>query len=160
MPSPMNSESRETRSSEPTTTGAKKRRSGKSPTSRALGFCRSNGWVAQVVERRIPFTHRLLDLFGCIDLVVLDGAGGGPLGVQVTSGSNVSARLTKSREEPRLQAWLSSPARFEVWGYGKRKKRRKDGSYGKSYEWVLRRERLETATPEPKQRIDPAMWDL
>ncbi len=131
-----------------------------SPTQRALAFCKEQGWTVQVVEKWNAWAHIRQDLFGCIDLVVLDGAGGGPLGVQVTSGSNVSARLTKSRQEPRLQQWLASPARFEVWGYGKRKKRRKDGSYGKSYEWVLRRERLEAATPEPKQRIDPAMWDL
>jgi hypothetical protein len=131
-----------------------------SPTQRALKFCKSNGWTVQVVEKWNQWAGVRQDLFGCIDLVVLDGAGGGPLGVQVTSGSNVSARLTKSREEPRLQAWLSSPARFEVWGYGKRKKRKKDGSYGKAYEWVLRRETLEAATAEPKQRIDPALWDL
>lgn len=131
-----------------------------SPTQRALAFCKDQGWTVQVVEKWNPWSRTRLDLFGCIDMVVLDGAGGGPLGVQVTSGSNVAARLTKSREEPRLQQWLDSPARFEVWGYGKRKKRRKDGSYGKSYEWVLRRETLEAKTPEPKQRIDPAMWDL
>lgn len=131
-----------------------------SPTQRALAFCKDQGWTVQVVEKWNQWAGVRQDLFGCIDLVVLDGAGGGPLGVQVTSGSNVSARLTKSRQEPRLQQWLASPARFEVWGYGKRKKRRKDGSYGKSYEWVLRRETLEAATPEPKQRIDPAMWDL
>lgn len=131
-----------------------------SPTQRALAFCKDQGWTVQVVEKWNPWSRTRLDLFGVIDMVVLDGAGGGPLGVQVTSGSNVAARLTKSREEPRLQQWLASPARFEVWGYGKRKKRRKDGSYGKSYEWVLRREVLGAHTPEPKQRIDPAMWDL
>ena len=131
-----------------------------SPTQRALAFCKDQGWTVQVVEKWNPWSRTRLDLFGVIDMVVLDGAGGGPLGVQVTSGTNVAARLTKSREEPRLQQWLASPARCEVWGYGKRKKRRKDGSYGKSYEWVLRREVLGANTPEPKQRIDPAMWDL
>jgi len=131
-----------------------------SPTQRALAFCKAKGWTVQVVEKWNAWAHIRQDLFGCIDLVVLDGAGGGPLGVQVTSGSHVSARLAKSRQEPRLQQWLASPARFEVWGYGKRKKRKKDGSYAKTYEWVLRREKLEAATPEPKQRIDPAMWDL
>jgi hypothetical protein len=131
-----------------------------SPTQRALAFCKDQGWTVQVVEKWNPWSRTRLDLFGVIDMVVLDGAGGGPLGVQVTSGSNVAARLTKSREEPRLQQWLASPARFEVWGYGKRKKRKKDGSFGKSYEWVLRREVLGANTPEPKQRIDLAMWDL
>lgn len=131
-----------------------------SPTQRALAFCKDQGWTVQVVEKWNPWSRTRLDLFGVIDMVVLDGAGGGPLGVQVTSGTNVAARLTKSREEPRLQQWLASPARFEVWGYGKRKKRKKDGSFGKSYEWVLRREVLGANTPEPKQRIDLAMWDL
>ena len=85
-----------------------------SPTQRALAFCKAQGWTVQVVERWNQWAGVRQDVFGCIDLLVLDGQGGGPLGVQVTSGSNVAARLTKSRAEPRLQQWLASPARFEV----------------------------------------------
>jgi len=104
-----------------------------SPTQRALAFCKKNGWPAQVVERWNPYARVRHDLFGVIDLIVLDGQGGGPLGVQVTSGSNVSARLAKARAEPRLPHWTSSPARFEVWGYSKK------GAAGKRKLWELRR---------------------
>lgn len=107
-----------------------------SPTQRALALCKKNGWVAQVVERWNPYARVRQDLFGIIDIVVLDGGPGGPLGVQVTSGSNVAARLEKARQEPRLAAWLASPARFEVWGYSKK------GARGKRKLWELRRESL------------------
>lgn len=104
-----------------------------SPTQRALAHCKKHGWTAQVVERWNSYARVRVDLLGCIDLIVLDGQGGGPLGVQVTSGSNVAARMQKAREEPRLLAWLSAPARFEVWGY------RKVGPRGKRKVWELRR---------------------
>lgn len=104
-----------------------------SPTQRALAHCKKNGWTAQVVERWNSYARVRVDLLGCIDLIVLDGQGGGPLGVQVTSGSNVAARMQKARQEPRLAAWMSAPARFEVWGY------RKVGTRGKRKVWELRR---------------------
>jgi len=85
-----------------------------------------------VVERWNPYARVRHDLFGCIDIVVLDGGPGGPLGVQVTSGSNVSARVAKALAEPRIAAWIASPARFEVWGY------RKVGDAGKRKTWELR----------------------
>lgn len=103
-----------------------------SPTQRALAHCKANGWTAQVVEKWNSFAHVRVDLFGVIDLVVLDGQGGGPLGVQVTSGSNVAARIAKAQAEPRLQRWLASPARFQVWGYAKQ------GARGKRKVWTLR----------------------
>lgn len=130
-----------------------------SPTQRALAFCKAQGWTVQVVEKWNPWSRTRLDLFGCIDLVVLDGVGGGPLGVQVTSGSNVSSRVSKARGEKRIWQWLDSPARFEVWGFHKKKRRKKDGSFAKTYEWVLQREVF--IPPQAAQpRIDPAMWDL
>ena len=94
------------------------------------------GWEAQVVEKKIPYTFRSLDLFGIIDIVVLDGRGGGPLGVQVTAGSAHAARRTKALAEPRLATWLSSPARFEIWSYSKR------GDAGKRKLWALRIEEI------------------
>jgi len=104
-----------------------------SPTQRALAFCKKQGWHAQVVERWNPYARVRHDLFGCIDIVVLDGGPGGPLGVQVTSGSHVANRLAKAQEEPRISAWLASPARFEVWGFSKK------GAAGKRKLWELRR---------------------
>lgn len=92
------------------------------------------GWTAAVVERWNPHARVRHDLFGVIDLLVLDGGPGGPLGVQVTSGSHVAHRMQKAREEPRLTAWLGAPARFEVWGWSKQ------GPRGKRKLWTLRRE--------------------
>ena len=109
-----------------------------SPTQRALAHCREQGWTVAITEHWNSYAKIRQDLFGCLDLIVLDGKGGGPLGVQVTSGSNVAARLTKSKAEPRLRSWLKSPARFEVWGYRQAPTYRKDGSKGVRKKWVLR----------------------
>ena len=103
-----------------------------SPTQRALQFCRRQGWTAQVVEKWNPHARIRQDLFGCIDLIVLDGEPGGVIGVQVTSGGAHAARVTKSLEEPRLRTWLEAPARFEVWSFAKR------GAAGKRKLWTLR----------------------
>jgi len=91
-----------------------------SPTQRALAECRKRGWTAQVVEKWVAPARRRIDLFGVIDLIVLDGQGGGPLGVQITSGQHHGERITKALEEPRLKLWMQSPARFEVWSFAKR----------------------------------------
>jgi len=108
-----------------------------SPTQRALAHCRAQGWVAQIVEKWIPQARKRQDLFGVIDLIVLDGQGGGPLGVQVTSGSNHAARRVKAQEEPRLAEWLAAPARFQVWSFAKQ------GAKGKRKLWTLRVEELQ-----------------
>jgi hypothetical protein len=107
-----------------------------SPTQRALAYCRRYDWTAQVVEKWNPHARIRQDLFGCIDLVVLDGEAGGVLGVQVTSGSAHAARVKKSLEEPRLRTWLEAPARFEVWSFAKR------GAAGKRKLWTLRAQAL------------------
>lgn len=105
-----------------------------SPTQRSLAFCREQGWTAQVVEKWVQQAMRRVDLFGVIDLVVCDGQGGGPLGVQACAGSSHAARREKALEEPRLRAWLDAPARFEVWSWAKR------GPRGERKLWTLRRE--------------------
>lgn len=104
-----------------------------SPTQRALAHCKKMGWTAYVTEHWNAFAHIRQDLFGFVDMIVLDGLGGGPLAVQVTSDGNVSARVEKILAEPRAALWLKSPARIEVWGYGKK------GAAGKRKLWTLRR---------------------
>ncbi len=66
------------------------------------------------------------DLFGFLDVVVLDGRPG-LLGIQCTSGSNVSSRVKKIRDEvwPAAEAWLLAGNRIEVWGW-----RKKAGRWG------------------------------
>lgn len=110
-----------------------------SPTQRARAYCKANGWVSSIVEKWNPHAGIRQDLFGVIDLVVLDGKGGGPLGVQVCAGGSHAARRTKALAEPRLQAWLASPARFAIWSFSKR------GERGRRKLWALREEKIEKA---------------
>lgn len=115
---------------------AKKRKSkGASPTSRSLAVCRKRGWLADVVERRLPRGFVTQDLFGFIDAVALDGRPG-ILGIQATgdSSGNVAARITKIATERRAAAvaWLEAGNRVQVWGWGKK------GAAGKRKLWTLR----------------------
>ena len=125
-----------------------------SPTQRALAHCKKQGWTAAVVERWNQYSKTRHDLFGFADLVVLaapgshviefwDAAGRGPirtpspgaiLAVQVTSGANVAARVSKIKAEPRALLWLRCGGRVEVWGYRKVKVKRG----GKAVRWELR----------------------
>ena len=106
-----------------------------SPTSRTLQECRKRGWTSAVVEKWIPQTKRRLDLFGCIDIVALDGQPG-VLGIQATSGGNHSSRVSKALEEPRLQEWLRAGNRFAVWSWSKK------GPAGTRKKWTLREQEL------------------
>ena len=91
-----------------------------SPTQRSLQHCRKNGWIAGVVEKWNQWAKVRQDLFGCIDIIVIDDLEQGPLAVQATSGSGHAARRKKSIAEPRLKLWLESPARFEIWSWSQR----------------------------------------
>ena len=115
-----------------------------SPTQRARAFCKEQGWTSQIVEKWNQYAKVRQDLFGVIDLVVLDGQGGGPLGVQVCAGSSHAARRKKAEAEPRLAEWLASPARFEVWSFSK------TGARGVRKLWTLRREPVAFALKQAK----------
>ncbi len=96
-----------------------------SPTQRTLQECRRRLWPAAVVERWNPFAHVRQDLFGGIDLVVLDDLPG-VLGIQATSDSNVAARVTKLTgliADGPLRVWLERNNRIQVWGWKKAKGR-------------------------------------
>ena len=110
-----------------------------SPTQRSLQHCRKNGWIAGVVEKWNQWAKVRQDLFGCIDIIVIDDLEQGPLAVQATSGSGHAARRKKSIAEPRLKLWLKSPARFEIWSWSQR------GPKGKRKLWTLRREPITLA---------------
>lgn len=87
----------------------------------------------QVVERWVAQARRRIDLFGCIDLVALDGKPG-VLGIQATSTGNIPSRVKKILTECREAArdWLEAGNRLEVWGYAKR------GPAGKRKLWTLK----------------------
>jgi hypothetical protein len=87
-----------------------------------------------VVESFNAYAGRRIDLFGVIDIVAVGH--GHILGVQTTTGSNLSAREAKSLSEPRLLEWLRAGGRFELWGW------RKVGPRGKRKTWQVRRVEL------------------
>lgn len=105
-----------------------------SPTQRSLRHLRDNGFLVQVVESYNAFTKRRLDLFGFIDLLAV--AESQLLGIQTTSGSNLSARRNKILGECREQAraWLSAGGRIILHGWRKLKVKRG----GKAVRYVLR----------------------
>lgn len=122
-------ESMQTEQAEPEP-AKKKRKKGTSPTARTLAECRKRGWTAQVVEHWNAFAKpfgRRVDLFGCIDIVVI--MPNGILGIQATAGGGHSTRRTKSLLEPRLAEWIAAGAHFEIWSWLKR-----------GHRWELRRE--------------------
>ena len=103
----------------------------KSPTQRALADIKSFGWTYQVVEYWNAFAKKRVDLFGCGDILALDGQPGALL-IQVSSDSGHSARVKKTLAEPRILEWLTLGNRFSVWTYGLR------GAKGTKKTWKRR----------------------
>ena len=87
------------------------------PTQRSLARLRETGYVAEVVERWNPFARRRQDLFGVIDIVCLGD--GETIGVQTTSGSNVSARVKKITESAHLGALRRAGWKLVIHGWRK-----------------------------------------
>ena len=89
------------------------------PTSLALQYCRKQGYFADIVERFNCYTNRRNDLYGFIDLIIIDDTQ--MMGVQVTTTSNVNARIKKIKEKRNAEAqrWLATGASIEVWGTDK-----------------------------------------
>ena len=108
---------------------------------RSMAYARSQGWLAGVVERRLPKTFTTKDLFGVFDLVVLRG-GDAPtvVGVQTTSADHHSERVAKVLAWPELDLWLAAGAQAEVWSW------RKAGARGTRKLWQVR---VEAVAPAP-----------
>lgn len=66
-----------------------------------------------------PNPGKRVDLFGVIDVVAVCPSIPGVLGVQTTSGSNVSARLAKMRHNSAVRAWLEARNRLVIHGWKK-----------------------------------------
>jgi hypothetical protein len=93
-----------------------------SPQLRAIHLLRAEGYAVETVEqiKRIPGRTWRVDLFGAFDLLAVN-AEGDVKAVQVTSRSNVSARVRKLAELPVL-GWLRKAGwTLEIRGYGKTK---------------------------------------
>lgn len=87
------------------------------PTARTLAKLRKEGWLAWVVEKWIPQTRQRSDLFGFIDVLAIRGAE--TLGVQSTSGSNVSSRVRKIAEHDHVARVREAGWAIHVHGWAK-----------------------------------------
>jgi hypothetical protein len=87
------------------------------PTARSLEHLRALHWTVGVVEQRVPHTNITRDLFGFIDLIAVRGDE--TLAVQVTSSSNVAARIHKIAEHENLPAVRAAGWRIIVHGWRK-----------------------------------------
>lgn len=103
-----------------------------SPTSRTLSYLRDQGYSAQVAEKFISFINKRIDLFGFIDVVGIRSDLPGILGVQVTTNSNLAARITKTKQIPEAKIWLQAGNRIEFHGWSKK------GAKGTRKLWKVR----------------------
>lgn len=88
-----------------------------SPTQRSLAHLRKAGYVAEVVEKKIPKVFITKDLFGFIDVLAIRE--NEIVGVQATSGSNVAARVAKITDAPLVDAVRKAGIRIVVHGWRK-----------------------------------------
>lgn len=87
----------------------------RSPSALSMEKLSADGWLADTVERHIPYTRLKKDLFGGFDHLAVRA--GEILAVQSTSRSNVSARVNKIRALPHFQVLQASGMQMVVWGW-------------------------------------------
>jgi len=87
------------------------------PSQRTVAHLRKLGYQTANVESFNYFTKRKHDLYGCIDILAIGN--GETLAVQVTSKSNMSARIKKIEESEALLEMLRSGWRVIVHGWWK-----------------------------------------
>ena len=87
------------------------------PTQRSLAHLRAAGYLCAVVERFNAFSKTRLDLWGFVDVLAIRP--GEVLAVQVTSGSNVAARVNKITEHENLPHVRAAGIGVHVHGWRK-----------------------------------------
>ena len=90
-----------------------------SPTQRSLKYLRDQGYTVAIVEHYNCFTKRRHDLFQFADLLAIRE--NEVMLVQVTSGTNVSARVKKIAESEHISAVRKSGMSVFVHGWRKLK---------------------------------------
>ena len=101
-----------------------------SPTQRTLGYFRRRGALAAVVERYNAFVKRpdggsgvRMDLWGFIDVLVVEPGTLGVKALQVCRTADMATRETKIRSEkvwPKVLVWLAAQNRVLIVGWEKR----------------------------------------
>lgn len=111
-----------------------------SPTQRTLAHLRTNypNALIQVVEHWNAFAKIRQDLFHFVDVLMIFQ--GRTFGFQVTSGSNVSARMAKIQQEHINTLLKLKGAGWTIMVHGWRKLKVKRGA--KAMKWELREEKL------------------
>lgn len=102
------------------------------PYSRSKQKLESEGYLVARTEHWNSFVHRRQDMFGIIDMVAIKETETGVLGVQVTSGSNVSSHIIKANGIDAVRVWCTAGNRFQIHGW------RKIGAKGKRKVWDCR----------------------
>lgn len=89
------------------------------PQSRAIKALEADGWAVEVVEHihRYPGRTWRTDAWGGFDLWAIDPDGNQAL-IQVTSRTNVSARVRKIAGLPMLPRLRKAGIALLVWGFG------------------------------------------
>jgi hypothetical protein len=113
-----------------------------SPTQRSLKYLRDGGYTVAVVEKWNPHARIRQDLFNVFDLLALPSDGSGnpmhPLAVQVTSRSNMSARINKITAQPEAEMWCRCGGLIEVHGWDKYKNKWRIKTVDMSFDVFLR----------------------
>ena len=92
-----------------------------SPTQRSKSLFMEQRYTVAVCEKWIERVGKRVDLFGCFDLVAIREDVVGVLGIQTTTGSNLSARVNKLLESRNIRVWLLAENRVIVHGWRKLK---------------------------------------
>jgi hypothetical protein len=84
-----------------------------------LAYLRKLGYVADVVERRLPGCFTTRDLLGIGDIFAAHPGERVVLLVQTTTADHLADRLRRVRDQPALPALLAAGVRVEAWGWRK-----------------------------------------
>ena len=91
----------------------------RSPTQRSIELLKSQGYTVYIAEHYNAFAKIRRDLFGFIDIVALHPNKKGVLGIQTTTGTNLSARIKKAQMLTAFNLWLSCGNAVEFHGWRK-----------------------------------------
>jgi hypothetical protein len=95
-----------------------------SPTALSLRLLRRQGWLACIVERRLPIDRFVtVDAFGVGDILACHPHERKVMLVQTTSARNAAHRVAKAKARPELAGWLRAGGNFQVWAWSKRSSR-------------------------------------
>lgn len=79
----------------------------RSPTSKSLKLLKDDGYTTYIVEHYNAFSKTRHDLYGFIDIVGMRTSEVGLLGIQTTTGTNLSARIKKAEGLDNYWLWLA-----------------------------------------------------